>query len=788
MMNRWLDVRSFFRFLGKNRFYTFINVFGLSVSLMFVILIAVYTVQELSVDAFPEKADRIFILTSENSPGSAYKLGARLEERYPEIEKVCAVVSTQKKYPVTIDDRKVKADLAFAENSFFDVFSFELISGDRQQAIAAQNEAVISESFARRTFPGADPMGQTILLYDSLWVTVNGVMKDIRKSAVPYADILLRIENTNYYNSGLVSDRYSNYGEAVLYLLEKEGTDLRAREADMLAWFKEYLWVYKDEHLRQVTLTPLREIYFSDRFPMFKGNYNGYIVNFGDRSLVTILMWVGILILLFAVINYINLSLAQAGFRAKEMATRRLLGSNRGELFMRLMMESTLLCLISFASGLVLAFVFAPYAGSLVERTLAISGVVTPLSVAVAAGVVVLLGAFSGLLPAIVISNARPIEIVRGSLQRKTKMVFSKCFITFQNVVTIVMIATSATMIVQVEHMTKAPLGYNTENLIDISLMDGAANGNTALLLAGELEQLPMVRRTGFSAGTPFTRGNNHSLRQDGKSISIQEFVCDDAFFDMIGWQKLRENNVSSGEAYYLNERAMLELELKDDAPTFPYYGEKPIAGILRDFQLFNVTVPPNPVMVKVRKTEEMEAWQRWNLLVEVEGNPGTAYRAVKEVYERITRSEFDGKFIDQQVAASFDAERRTSRLMTLFTAIAILISLLGLLAMSTYFIRLRVKEVAIRKVFGSTSFEALRRLVTTFLSYVLIAFVVAAPVTWYLTQQWLSGYSYRIPPGLSPWIFAAAGMFCLAVSFVTVFFQSYAAANANPTKNIKSE
>jgi putative ABC transport system permease protein len=762
--------------------------FGLSVSLMFVILIAVYTTQELSVDAFQEKGDRIYVLTNENTPGSAYKLGERLQERYPDIEKVCAVVSSQKKFPVEIDDRKVKADLAFAENTFFDVFSFDLVSGNRPQAIAAQNEAVISESFAHRAFPNSDPMGQPIRLHDSLWVTVNGVMKDIRNSAVPYADILLRIENVNHFNPGLTSDSYSNYGETILYLLEKEGTDLRAKEADILAWFKEFVWVYKDGHFQQATLTPLREIYFSDRYPMFKGSYKGYTVNFGDRSLVTILMWVGVLILLFAVINYINLTMAQAGFRAKEMAARRLLGSDRKELFVRLMMESTLLCLISFASGLILAFAFAPYAGNLVERTLVISEVIIPLSVVMATGFILLLGVVSGLLPAIVISNAKPIEIVKGALQRKTKMVFSKCFITFQHVVTIVMIATSVTMVAQVEHMTKAPLGYNTENLIDISLMDGTVDGKTSLLLAGELEHLPMVKRTGFSAGTPFNRGNNHTMRQNDKNISFQEFICDDVFFDMIGWQKLRENHVS-GETCYLNERALLELEIEEDAPTFLYYGKAmPIAGVLRDFQLYNITSPPNPVLVRVRKAGEMKEWECWNLMVEVEGNPGAAYRAVKEVYERITRSEFDGKFIDLQVAASFDTERRTSRLMTLFTAIAILISLLGLLAMSTYFIRLRTKEVAIRKVFGSTSFEALQRLVKTFLSYVLIAFVIATPVTWYLTQQWLSGYSYRISPKLSLCIFAAAGVFCLVVSFVTVFFQSYAAAVVNPAKNIKSE
>jgi putative ABC transport system permease protein len=181
-----------------------------------------------------------------------------------------------------------------------------------------------------------------------------------------------------------------------------------------------------------------------------------------------------------------------------------------------------------------------------------------------------------------------------------------------------------------------------------------------------------------------------------------------------------------------------------------------------------------------------MEELMLRNLLVEVEGKPEAAFRAVSEVYERITGNGFGGRFIDREVAASFEAERRTSRLMQLFSAVAILISLLGLLAMSTYFIRLRTKEIAVRKVFGSTSLEVLRRLVSTFLSYVLIAFVMAAPVAWLLMRRWLSGYSYRISSGA--WIFATAGLFCLLVSFAAVFLQSYAAAAANPAGSIKTE
>ncbi|MDR3193694.1 MAG: FtsX-like permease family protein [Tannerella sp.] len=190
-----------------------------------------------------------------------------------------------------------------------------------------------------------------------------------------------------------------------------------------------------------------------------------------------------------------------------------------------------------------------------------------------------------------------------------------------------------------------------------------------------------------------------------------------------------------------------------------------------------------NPVMVKVTARENLYLL---NLPVEVQGPPARAYRAVKETFERVTQSDFNGQFIDRQVAESFAGQQRTSTIMTLFTAMAILISLPGLFAMSTYFIRQRAKEIAVRKVFGSTGPEVFGRLIRTFLSYAVIAFVIATPAVRYVMNRWLSSYSCRI--SLSPRIFIAAGLFCLLISLVTVFFQSYVAANANPVKNIKSE
>ena len=246
----------------------------------------------------------------------------------------------------------------------------------------------------------------------------------------------------------------------------------------------------------------------------------------------------------------------------------------------------------------------------------------------------------------------------------------------------------------------------------------------------------------------------------------------------------LTEVIIAPGEGAFVNEEFLRQTGLSEEAPCFHYYDrEIKIAGVIKDFQMANITHVKEPVFMKVQKEADINAW---NILIEVQGDPYEAYREIASVYQRITGREFEGKYIDQQVMDSFDSQRRTAKIVTLFAGIAVLISLLGLLAMSTYFIRQRLKEVAVRKVFGSTTNEVMRRLVRTFLSYVGMAFVVAVPLIWYFMSGWLSDYAYRI--SLSVWIYLTAFVFCLIISFLTVFWQALRAARTNPVKSLRSE
>ena len=439
-MFRQLNFRSFFNFLGRNKLYAAINIFGLSVSLMFVILIADYTLRQLTCDDYHAKADRIYVIGNEERITSGYYLQKYLRDRYPEIESTCAVAvsgqSTDAMQPVEAGQGKYSATILFADTTFFRIFDFELLEGDREQALASRDNVVLSESFARKVFGTFNPMGQVIRFPDEeKSYVVSGVVRDIDRSVIPNMDIIMRAERLCDINSAN-DERMSNSGAVTTFILARPGADLTAKIPDMLDYFKEIYWIYKGNVYQHVTLTPLRDVYF-----LSQNNDGGF--NYGSWPFVMILFGVGAVILLFAVMNYINLTVAQTGFRAKEMAARRLLGASRGEIILKLILESTFLCVVAFVIALFLAAAVEPGASRLLGSKIGVWQDMTPAVVACYAAFIVVLGVVAGFIPAMMVSRYKPVDIVRGSFRHRTKMFYSKVLITIQNVITIVLIATS---------------------------------------------------------------------------------------------------------------------------------------------------------------------------------------------------------------------------------------------------------------------------------------------------------------------------------------------------------
>ena len=778
-MNNPLHFRSFFKFLGRNKLYTFINIFGLSVSLMFVILIAVYTKQELSVDNFQEKSERIYGIGNEHFIGSGYGLATYLLDRYPEIEKVTAT-HTQQSQPVELRDQRFNADLLFVDSTFYDIFSFRMIEGEN--ILRSKSEVILSESFARKLFGNENPIGQSLIINEDLPLTVGGVTEDFRNTVIPYGDIIMNMQLVeSNFNSSISNKHMDNAGGVSIFILEREGADLVSKIPDMEEYFKEFFWVYNRGVWEKVTLTPLKDIYFS---PMEVSND----LNQGNKSMVMILISVGILILVFAIINYINLTVAQTGFRAKEMATRRLLGAEKGEIFWKFILESTIMVALAFIIGFLLAGALEGPAGRVLATNINLWENLTPAFVILAVILIIFLGIVSGIIPSAFISRYKPLDVVKGSFKQKSKMVFSKVFIVFQNVITISLIAGSITMLLQIRHMINAPLGYNIEGIIEVQ-SSGMRSMDMVSAFQNEVRQLASVQEVSRTRGTPLNQGNNNTIHYKGKNISFQTFMADSAFFRIMGFEILEDYKQGAVDGYWLNEKSLAELELEPGALNFRMWEEGdpiPIMGILKNFKLGDMTYNEvDPVLLHIFRDNNFWPWQ---FLIKYEGDGEQVYNDIKNIYEELTGLDFniDGTFIVKEMEERYAGQKRILNIVTIFTIIGILISMLGLIAMSTYFIQQRASEIAVRKVFGSTRGEVFRKLVFNFLKLVLIAFVIAAPLIFFLMRRWLSDYSYRID--LNPLIFLAAGLLALIIAAITVSWQSARAANRNPIDSIRNE
>lgn len=771
-MKTIFDFRAFLNFLGRNKLYTAINIFGFSVSLMFVILLVTYTRQEYAVDQFHSNKERIFRLCDETDACFAPLIGRDLKARYPEIETYVRLFETDE--VATTGERHLKAKILLSDPDFFRMFSFRLAEGDTAQVLRSKNGALLSESFARNLFPEGDYLDKTVTIKGES-VPVTGILRPFGNSQFVTPDVILSFEEWAplvYGWDGVLKRGYAS-ASFPLYLMLKPHADLSAKMPDMLSHLKTYYWPYKDDHARELTIIPLTEVYLSN--PLYASEQ----IRIGSKTLINTFFSVAMLILLFAVINYINLSTAQSESRAREMAVRRLLGCSRKALFTRLIVESVLLCILSLLIALLLAGIAEPIFNRILQTHISVSNLFSASNLGIGVVAIILLGLLTGVIPASVITRARPIDVVRGSFRHKTKMVYNKILIGFQYLITIVLLGCTLTMSRQIDMMLHADLGFDTANKLYLSIPD--LNPGQSAGLKNQLLQIAGVENVALVRGVPMLGSNNTSDTWHDRPISTQRFEGDSSYLKIMGFRILRDNRTDDRKAIWLNETAMQAMELPDSASYCEYF-KCPIAGIVQDFRYRDLTHPAEPCIIE----HMQDNYWPWACIIQLTNlDSPVTLRTIERVYREYTGGmPCEYKTYDEVMHQQYAAQQRMSDILFGFTLVAILISALGILAMATYFIRQRSMEIAVRKVFGSTNREVLQRLVLHFVRYVLAAFVIAVPVIWYLMHDWLSQYVLRIP--LSWTIFALAGLTALAIAVATVFGQSWRAANSNPVDAIK--
>ena len=796
-------MKYFFRFLKNNPLYAVINVVGLALSLMFVILIGDYTYRQFSIDKWHRNHERIYVLGTENGnsllswPDCAHSL----KDRYPEVEDVCCVYMHNGK--IKHEDRVYEeaqgdnaGNIMLADSNFFRFFDFKMIDGDRETALDSPEKCVVTESLAKALFPDGNALGQPLQIegtryvfvsddngdpYDSSLVyTVSGVIKDLDKTVfLNETAVIANFERApQVLGYRLRNDLMASgpLGSTLSFLMMRPGASLEDKIEDLTSYCIESIPVFNFYGNTKAAIIPLDDL-------MFAPQNTGAGLQTGDKSLLGILLAVVLAILMFAVTNYINLTVANTGFRAKEMATRRLLGSDGLGISLELIGESTLMVFISFIIGGALALLLEDKMAVLFKGKIDILKDINFSTVSVSLLFIVLTGMISGIMPTISLSKYKPIDVVKGSFRYHSKMVLSRIFIILQNVITMTMMAATLTILLQMSHLVKAPLGYNTENIFRVS-------SDNPEVMRNALKSQPFVQEIGSFSGTSLD-GNYRSMStrkdKDNNNLLVYLTTWDKEFIDIMGINLVKDNHLS-GDVKYINEELAGKLSLGDGESEVTWGDGKvmQVAGIFSNFHMTNILDPYQPFMITVKDTDEIEDP---NFMVKTDGSPDARKKLcdlIKEVDGTTEDLDWKLQSVDDNIKASLNEEKNTMRIVSIFTGVAVLISILGFIGMSLFFIRQRKKEIGVRRIMGSTTNEVLSLLLTKFCAPLLVSFIFAVPLSWFIMDKWLESFSYRI--GLSPWIFIASGAVSLLIAVVSIFFQTLHAAHSNPADAIRAE
>lgn len=798
MVMRFSGVKFFVRSLSRNKLYSGITVFGFAMALTFVLLLGTYIRQELSVDDFHVNKDRIFMLSNDKGYGSSGPIGPMLQNQFPEIESFTRFMLNKEGLVQVSPTEKLRFTYAYVDPSFFKIFSFPLLDGIPEEVMRERYSAVVSRSFARKIFGNESPVGKEITIGQGVQVPVTGVMEDIPDDThFERFDVAVNIAGLSAYWGWSGGEVLESIGISTfaLYMLEKPGADLMSREADILACFQKNYPQYQMENApKKVIIEPLKEIYFSQAGGWGKQN---------SKTLLGVLGAIAAVILLLAVINYINLSVAQGGMRAKEMSVKKLLGSSRRMLFSQYIGESVFLCTVALIIAAGFSLLAEPLFNRIMDTHCSIAGMISPWTVGIILGGIVLIGIVAGVVPAWVVTRFNAIEVMKGAFRKKNKGVYSKVLISFQYVVAITLIICTIVLVKQTHFMRNYDMGFDRENIARFSYVLDAGQKEA---LRNEVMQVAGVKDVAFACGDPLDGGSSQVFDSDGKQMSFKSFKVDSSFFRIMGI-KLEPTGVPNIEgvpysswvmrggktealqlrfqSVWLNQEAVRQLGVGELPLEFKQDGRMcPVMGVMDNFHTGGLSLHMVPLIISPIQAPETP----WTMLVQMQGADQYAtFNAVKEVYNKLSQgTPFESAFINDEIAQWYDRTERISEMIGNLCMLAILLSAMGILAMATYFIQQRIKEIGVRRVNGATVREVLRMLMNSFIKWIVIAFALACPLGYYAMDRWLAGFAYRTP--IDWWVFVLSGGMALLVAGLMICWQSWKAATVNPVESLKSE
>jgi putative ABC transport system permease protein len=794
--------RTAIRHLISNKGYAALNVLGLSVGLGCFMLIVLWSKDELSYDRFHSKADRIYRVSGlfKDESGvydqavTPVPLGPALLSDLPEVEE--AVRIDRNSNLVRSGDKQfIEYSIQGVDPSFFKVFDFKLLRGNPETALVAPYSLVVSESIARKYFGNEDPIGQSLRIFqydpdgNGADYKITGVVEDCpANSHIPYK-MLFSFSTIAVYDARVTNNWFDNgYYTYVLLKTNATASDLESKfpalvEKYMGKGMKEYRMKY------DYFLTPLTDIHL-------KSNLRYELAENGSMTYVVIFSAIGLIVLLLACINYVNLSTAYSADRFKEVGVRRVLGAFRRQVIMQYLVESWLVSLCAMVLCVGWIELVRPLFEQLTGRP--VVGLYVPSSLFLLFGIASAAGLLSGIYPAVVLSALKPANILKGQLRRGTSGVWlQKGLVVLQYSATIILISGILIVKDQLDYINEKDLGFNKENLLIMGV-----NGSREVMrgydgFANEVMSRPQfkgITRSNTSLGGGLGNSTAESESADGKrtNATIYNFRVDHDFVTtyqlklVAGRDFIPGSANDSSRAFIVNEAATRQFGYRDPAQAIGKYfsmggkqGE--IIGVVRDFHYNSLQHAIEPSAFTLLRF----GFSR--VSVRMEGDAQENITQLTSMWKaHFPESIVDFSFADEGIEQRYQSERRFSSIFLVFAVVSMAIACLGLFALVSYHVERRAKEIGIRKVLGASVASIMSMLSREFLLLIVISGFVAIPVAAYFMGQWLQGFAYRIDLGAP--VFLQAGLFTLSIAFLTIATKAIRSAMNNPVDALKSE
>ena len=796
-------MKSYLKFLSRNKLYTAIEAVGLAVSLAFVILIGFSVWDQLMIAKKVPGEQNLYLLGPQKD---LFFMEYRDKETLASIPEILEMASFQKtELTVQAGEEFRQMPVLIADSNLLEMLRIGVRSGSVDPLRHGQGVA-LTASAAARMFPDKDPVGQSLTIGAEGFENYGEHIKEAAEivavidapdhSILDDFDVFCPLEG-NLFAPKIIREaniRENGYGRIVnTFATLVEGVDLETFSEKYVSLVGDTI---NSDARDGLMATDYRELYFLTDQIQIGG------IRHGNRLYLYIMLTLGLVLLLSAVLNYVNLSSAISGSRAKEMATRRLLGDSKQRVFWRIMLETLLFTLVCYVFAVLLASAIAPYLNSLRPEEVPVAFRVAPtfgfwlLSIAF----ILVVSLVSGLVPAVLLSSYKPVDVISGNIRRRHKMGFNKVCIVIQSLLALVLICLSITLHAQLRHLETLDLGIDPQENLFYYHPNWFYSADMQVL-GDKLSNLPQIKQMGYASGIP----THVTTMSSGPQKSMLNLIsCDTLAFKMLGF-RIREpfSQVKPGTIWISDELRNFSgvgSDSLDVSLVLPYNSGKvsEIGGVIEDFRKLAVNADDMMGGREQFRAVEIPFNDRVSgLLMET----GPDHDAFRQEFARVVTEHYKSTigvpdlttsdnnlcgYLDEIIAADYASLHRFMQIITLVGLIAVFLAMLGLVAMSAWFASQSAKEIAIRKVFGSDERSETLRSVRTYMTLVLVAAAIGIPVSVVIIRRFLESYPERVSGYW--WIFVLAVAISLAVSFVSVLWQTLKAARTNPTEELKKE